>query len=152
MDISRPLPKRLVVSDCAFYLDGGTIVLTCSGELGASHVIMLVQSMFPDGNTCGIPGRLYFDDELIPIRSELESQLLSLLRDAELRYVPRPGESDDATPLSPNHIILGDDIKEVLARDAEGNLKALLAKVIETVESPRYVMFASDVDRLAAAD
>src|SRR5262245_12112126 len=143
-----PLPKRLRVHRSEFYFDGGTVLLPCTDEAEQSHVVMLVQSLFPNGRTFGIPGRLYFDDEAVPVRSEVEAQLLALLRVAEVRYIPRPGAAGQRIEPSPNRLILGEDIKEVLAPcEPEEHLQKPLARLIQSVESPKYVTFAAEVDQ-----
>jgi hypothetical protein len=130
-------------------MDGGTVCVTGTDEAEQSHVVMLVQSAFPSGITFGVPGRLYFDGEPVPIRSELESRVLALLRAADVRYTPPAGEqAGERIKLSPNALILGDDIKEVLTRGPEENIRGLRDKIVESVESPRYVSFAAEVDRV----
>jgi hypothetical protein len=104
---------------------------------------MLVQRVFPDGNTFGIPGRLYFDEQLVPLRSEVESQLLSVLRAAEVQYTPPVGEpaGERITP-SPKALVLGEDIKHVLSREPEDNIRGLRDTIVEFVASPRFESFA----------
>ncbi|HKB40228.1 MAG TPA: hypothetical protein VKD72_27610 [Gemmataceae bacterium] len=141
-------PKQLTLHSSAYCLDGGTVLLTGTDEDGRAHAVMLVQNRFPGGNTCGIPGRLYFDDELIPLRSDLESEVLALLRAADVRCIPEASEqAGERVQLSPNALILGDDIKQVLSRGPEDNIRGLRDQVIATVESPAYLSFAAEVDR-----
>ena len=56
-------------------------------------------------------------------------------------------EAAETADLSSHRVILGDDIKQVMSRGPEENLRALLAQVIERVESPAYVAYAAEVDR-----
>jgi hypothetical protein len=81
-----PLPARLVVRECAIALDGGSIGLGCADEAGRAVAVKLVQHAFPDpARSPGeIPGRLYLDGELVPVRSETEARLLDLLRAVEV--------------------------------------------------------------------
>lgn len=142
------LPKHLVLGGSSYGLDGGTMRLECTDETGQAHTVMLVQTLFPGGNTFGIPGRLYFDDELIPLRAGAESQLLDLLRSAEVRYTPRPAETTgERIKLSPNALVLGDDIKQVLTRGPEENIRGLRDRIVEFVASLRYESFAAEVER-----
>lgn len=142
------LPKSLVLRSTQFYMDGGTTCLTCTDEAERPHIVMLVQRAFAGGNTFGIPGRLYFDDELIPMRSELEQRLLDLLRSAEVRYTPPDGgPTGEQANLSPNALILGDDIKQVLTRGPEDNIRGLRDTVVEFVASPRFESFAAEVEK-----
>lgn len=143
------LPARLTIRNCAYALDGGTTVLQAVDEAGHEHVIKLVQHAFPQASPPDwIPGRLYFDEELVPMRSDLEAGVLALLRAAEVRFTERhvPGER---IQLSPNALILGDDIRQVLTRGPEENIRALTARVIEFVESESYFWFADRVEQAA---
>ena len=144
-----PAPlARLVLRSSQYFLDGGTTVLTGTDERGRERAVMLVQNAFADGNTFGIPGRLHLDGEPVPVRSELESQVVAALRAAEVRYTRPEGEpAGERIQLSPNALILGDDIKQVLTRGPEENIRALRDQVVETVESVGYVSFAAEVGR-----
>jgi hypothetical protein len=142
------LPKTLLLRGSSFWLDGGTTHLNCTDEAEQSHTVMLVQRAFTGGNTFGIPGRLYFDGELVPLRSDVESQLLGLLRVAEVRYMPPTGEPTvERIKLSPNALILGEDIKQVLTRGPEDNIRGLRDTIVEFVASPRYESFAAEVEK-----
>lgn len=143
------LPERLTLHNAAFSLDGGTTCLMGADPAGHEHAVALIQHAFPEGSPSwdSIPGRLYFDDVLVPLRSEQEAAVLALLKSAEVRYAvraPLPGES---ISLSPNALILGDDIREVLTRDPEDNIRALTAKVVAFVESDEYLLFADRVEQ-----
>jgi len=139
-------PARLVLRSSEYHLDGGTAVLLGSDEQGHEREVMLVQSMFPQSRLSGIPGRLYLDGRPVPVRSELESQVLAVLRAAEVRYTPAEGElAGKRIQLSSSVVILSDDIKQVLTRGPEENIRALRNQVVETVESEQYVSFASEV-------
>lgn len=141
-------PTRLVLQSSQYFLDGGTTVLTGTDERGRERAVMLVQNAFAGGNTFGIPGRLHLDGEPVPVRSELESQVVAALRAAEVRHTPLEGEQvGERIQLSPNALILGDDIKQVLTRGPEENIRALRDQVVETVESVGYVSFAAEADR-----
>jgi hypothetical protein len=142
------LPKQLVLHASRYYMDGGTACLEATDEAGQPHAVMLVQSVFPGGNTFGIPGRLYLDEELVELRSEREAQVLALLRAAEVRYTPPTEQAGERVTLSPNALILGEDIKEVLSRGPEENIRGLRDRIVEFVESPRYVAFAAEVEQL----
>jgi hypothetical protein len=74
----------------------------------------------------------------------VEARLVAVLRAAEVRYKPAPGEADaGGFRLSPNALIIGDDIKQVLSRGPEDNIRALRDQVVERIESPQYVVFAA---------
>lgn len=136
-----------------FYaLDGGTTWVIGQDETGSNHTVVLVQHTHPQPSDSleGLPGRVYWNGELVPIRSRREAELLRLLRNAEVAYSPTPDEqSEDRIELSPNALILGNDIRQLLHGRPEENLKALLAQVVEFVESEQYVLFAQTVEQAA---
>jgi hypothetical protein len=76
------IPERLTLHTCSIRLDGGTTTLTATDEQDVVRKIRLVQSAFAAGSTFLTPGRLYFDDEQVAVRSEDESLLVALLRNA----------------------------------------------------------------------
>ena len=145
------LPAKLTVHNSAYALDGGTTVLQAADEAGGNHAVMLVQHAFPQPSPSlgALPGRLYFDGELVPMRSDLEAGLLSLLRAAEVRYSDPRQDQGERIQLSPNTLILGEDIRQVLTRGPEDNIRALLAAVVEFVQSEAYLRFAERVERAA---
>jgi hypothetical protein len=146
------LPAKLTIHDSAYALDGGSTLLHAADEAAREHEVMLVQHALPDPDAAlGIPGRLYFDDELVPIRSDLEVRVLGLLRAAEIRPSHSPPDQSERIPLSPNALILGDDLRQVLSRGPEENMRALRAEVIEFIESEEYLRFAVRVEQAADA-
>jgi hypothetical protein len=50
--------------------------------------------------------------------------------------------------LSPNALILGDDIKRVVQGSPEENLRAMLQGVIDYVSSIGYVSFAAKIEEM----
>jgi hypothetical protein len=81
------LPTHLIVSQTAIAMDGGTRAVLATDDDGKEHTIVLVQHGFPHRKTATeIPGRLYFDRELIPMRSDAETEILALLHSAEIGY------------------------------------------------------------------
>jgi hypothetical protein len=145
------LPSRLVVHDFAYALDGGTISLRADDEDGRERRILLVQHAFPQAGASSdeIPGRLYFDGELVPTRSPLEAAVLNLLKTAAISSSGAAGEQGAPIQLSPNALILGEDIRQVLTRGPEENLRAFVAEVVHFVESEAYLLFAEQVAQAA---
>jgi hypothetical protein len=93
------LPKRLHLTSYEFVLDGGTIYLMGTDEKGRQRTIMLAQSLFPDpALAVGVPGRLYIDDELVPVRSPMEADLLALLKSAAVAHQPHQRSRPPAPP------------------------------------------------------
>jgi ribosomal protein L7/L12 len=86
------------VTGYALTLDGGTVHLMATDAAGQEHAVMLVQRARPYPFSDGWrPGRLYFDGEIVPIRSEMEAALLSLLESADV--------ADDIGPALTTRII-----------------------------------------------
>lgn len=91
------LPKRLTIHRTESYRDGGTILVSASDEHGTPHRLLLVQHM-RQGCQIGCDelssqlyleaGRLYFDDQLIAVRSDEEWAILALLRHSAIRADP----------------------------------------------------------------
>jgi hypothetical protein len=81
-----PRPQKLTVTGVAICMDGGTVMLSCSDEAGGEHSVKLISRMNPHSESKRAPdwlaGRLYFDGELVAVRSEIESAVLALLREA----------------------------------------------------------------------
>lgn len=144
------LPQRLVVHNSMYFLDGGTTCLSATDEAGDAHQLVLAQHLFVERHEYmeHVPGRLYFDGQLVPLRSEAEARVIGLLRRAEMKFREEPPSPDEEViELSPNATILGDDIKAVLTRGPEENLRAMVAGVIEFVSSEEYEAFADRVER-----
>ena len=144
-----PLPKKFTLRDSAYALDGGTTCLMGTDEVGNKHTFMLVQSRFVKFNPRSgyIPGRLYFDDALVPIRSDRENQVLALLRSADIAYeAGTPTPNGEKITVSPKAFIFGDDIKQLMSRKPEENLRALLSQVVDRVSSPEFVTFSKTLD------
>lgn len=117
-----PLPARLVVRECGIALDGGSVYLGCADEAGRPVAVKLVQHAFPAAgqpHPSEVPGRMYLDGALVPLRSETEARLLDLLRAAK---VPAGGDS-----------VAGE----------------LVTRVVRFVESDRYLRFADRVEMAA---
>jgi hypothetical protein len=93
-------------------------------ESGADHSVALVQHAHsgPRRPDTKIPGRLYFNEEPVPIRSTLEIAVVWLLRSAEVRCGGSPSSHED-------------------------NTRALTAQVIAFVQSDEYVAFGERVEQ-----
>ena len=132
------LPSRLTFYDASYRLDGGTTTLYATDEHGAEHRVYLPRELLSASSSTHYQttGVLYFDSELIPVRSALESNLLRLFRQALLapRSVPRPGSMQ----LTPPFAVVGDDLERLVRGTAEDNLRFLVDSVISYVESDAY--------------
>jgi len=138
------MPLRLTFYSAAYTLDGGSTTLYATDEHGKEHRVYLPRGFDSDGSSTPrqTTGLLYFNGELIPVRSALESNLLRLLREALLapRSVPRPG----AMKLTPPFAVVGDDLDRLVRGTAEDNLRFLVDTVISYVESDAYGAAGTD--------
>ena len=140
------LPAQLTFHDCGYSLDGGTYRLCATDERGTEHQVTLAQRLFvsPDYEAELIPGRLYFDGELVAIRSELEAELLRLFKAAAVRPTPGATESSSSSAFTP-HAVVGEDIKRFLNRTPEERLRGARDEVIAFTESDEYVSLAAAI-------
>ena len=132
------IPLRLTFYSAAYALDGGSTTLYATDEQGKEHRVYLPRGFDSDDPSAPrqTTGLLYFDNELIPVRSPLEANLLRLFREALLapRSVPRPG----AMKLTPPFAVVGDDLERLARGTADDNLRFLVDSVITYVESDAY--------------
>ena len=131
------IPSRLTFHEAEYELDGGSTTLHATDEHGTEHHVYLPRDIYSDGGTPRqTTGLLYFDDQLIPVRSRLEQDLLRLFREAQLvpNSAPRPGSQKLTAPFT----LVGDDLKRLVHGTPEDNLRWLVGSVISYVESDAY--------------
>ena len=106
------IPKKLVIEDGAYAMDGGSIALNVRDPEGEKYHIVLWQHMFTEqSNPDRMPGRLYFDKILIPVREDVESQILDALREARLdEAIGESKRFEESSEWSPG-VIIGDIIR-----------------------------------------
>jgi hypothetical protein len=126
-------------------LDGGTILLSATDDTGRQVSIMLT-TLLP-GSSTRAAGRLYFDGDLVPMRSEREAGILKLVSEAKV----------EAPRLPPNRrtsrmAIIGNDIKEFFEQTPEENCKAFIRRIVESVQSENYLRLATDEERALAEE
>lgn len=131
------LPESITIVESSFMLDGGTTILHVVSAAGEGFRIRLNERMFDSFNA----GRLYFNDELIEVRSDEEAAIVDLLRNASIAPKDRPPASS-GNKISKDAMILGDDIREVFESSPEENLRNFRDFIVEYVESPEYVQIA----------
>ena len=142
---SDELPTRIVVRDCAMALDGGTIHLSATDEAGRLVSIMLATPL--PSSSMRVAGRLYFDGDLVPMRSEREAGILKLLSEASVEapgLPPRVQKSRMA--------VFGQDIKDFLEQTPEENCRAFIRKIVESVQSENYLRLVTDEEKALAED
>lgn len=136
------IPEQLIIEDGAYATDGGSIYIGARDLTGAKHEIMLWQHMFTqDCDLQRLPGRLYIDRALIPVRSEEERRLLLALRGTRLDILG----TGSAAPRGPD-VVVGRDLQEYWSKIEEGPEAAvahLVKQLIDFVESDDYVELAS---------
>lgn len=138
------IPSQINIVESSFFLDGGTVILNAVADDGAKHSIRLNQRAFaPQFGFNSNPGRLYFDDELVEVRSDHEAQIVQLLKDALVTFSPSEREPSINPPMSKNALILGDDIRQVLESSPLENLQRFRDEIVSFVESDEYVRIAT---------
>lgn len=144
------IPDSLVIEDGAYAMDGGTIAINVRDTEGNEHDILLRQHMFTQvSDPDRLPGRLYFDGTLVPVREEWESQILKALRQAPLKSISQESISREQRLNSGPGVIVGDDIKEYMSKIDESPVAALshlVRQLIDYVESADYVELARNLN------
>jgi len=140
------IPDSFVIEDGAYAMDGGTIAINVRDPEGNRHDIVLRQHMFTEvSDPDRLPGRLYFDGTLIPVREEWENQVLKALRQAPLHTLyTEPVSAEERLDGGPG-MIVGDDLKEYMSKIDESPVAALshlIRQLIDYVESADYVELA----------
>ncbi len=125
--------NSLTLVSYAYYFDGGTTTLYAVTDAGAKCTISLVQHMMRQYED---DGRLYFNTDLVEVRSTDESAIIDLLKTASVDLIDLPdADSRNQVP----DLILGDDIKNSVTSSAEDNINKFRDKIISFVESDEYV-------------
>ncbi len=87
-------PKRFHIEEVRYFLDGGTTIIV--GRDGWwRRSITLTQHLLEDSDFFGmLHGRLYLGGYLVPMRGQLEREIIALLRRCvtELREQPPPAD------------------------------------------------------------
>ena len=142
------MPTRLILQGCFYLSDGGTIIFQMIDESDQLRQVVLSQHAFPESSSIDeIPGRLYFDGQLIPMRSPLESELLERLRTAAIQMGPI--DVEERTFRSESRTIIGEDIRKYLTQGPEDNIGWARTELIRFVESDQYEKFARRVELAA---
>lgn len=141
---SDELPTRIVVRHCGLRLDGGTVHLIATDEFGRQVDITLASS-WPGSSTL-VAGRLYYEGDLVPMRSEREGRIVKLLREAE-------AEAPQAPTRQPSRMtVIGKDIEEFLEQTPEENCKEFIRLIVDSVEAEDYTRLATDDERAFAEE
>jgi hypothetical protein len=146
------IPEKLTIIDGFYFTDGGSIVLIAEEPDSTHHQITLAQHRFLeiyDPNL--LPGRLYFNHLMVPVRSEMEAKLIALMQDNEIVPVepPEPKKDEASTGDGPV-VVVGDDLKEYYAKVGEGKgevIQHLIENLINFVQSREYVRIAKKIEK-----
>lgn len=136
--------KQYTIEDGAYALDGGSIYLLLRDAVGIQHSIVLVQHRIPmDEADLRMPGRLYFDDQLIGVRSEEEARLVSAIKIATIcsAHIERPVPEEETGPT----VVIGEDIADFLSAtetSPEAAIRHLVDSLVKFVESEEYIKLA----------
>jgi len=144
------IPDSFVIEDGAYAMDGGTIAINVRAPEGDEHNILLRQHMFTQvSDPDRLPGRLYFDGTLVPVREECESQIIKILRQAPLKSISLESVPADQRLNAGPGLVVGDDIKEYMSKIDESPVAALshlVRQLIDYVESADYVELARNLN------
>ncbi len=154
------IPEKLTFVDGYYFTDGGSIVLIAEEPDSTRHQITLAQHRFLeiyDPNL--MPGRLYFNHLMVPVRSEMEAKVIALMQVSEIIPVeppesekaPRTGMRDKESSSGDGPVVVvGDDLKEYYAKMAEGKedvIQHLIENLIDFVQSREYVRIAKKFEK-----
>lgn len=129
------LPQSIELDGVGYSLDGGSRTISVTDQNGIGHKIELIQhGLISKIFRNRLPGRLYFDKEIVPVRSEMEFALIELIENGKL----------DPPRHAIEHYGGIDKIEELLA-DAK---KAIFDYVL----SDEYVIFANWIEVMLFLD
>src|SRR5258708_18041680 len=106
-------------------LDGGTLHLSGTDEAGRQVSIMLASSL--PSSSMRVTGRLYFDGDLVPMRSEREARILELLSEATVEAPRLP----PSVPTS-RMVIIEAHINELLEQPPDDHCYALIRHIVQS--------------------
>jgi hypothetical protein len=134
------LPETLEITNGCYLLDGGTTSLTCVDEDGEEHSVLLAQHAFRDEAIGWEPGRLYFDNVIIDVRSADETRIVNLLQNAIICYRNGPLEGK-VIELSENRLFLANEVEEMMEAKPNENLERLRDSMVAYIRSKAFVEF-----------
>ena len=128
------LPKAITLVESNYWLDGGSTTLHAVSESGRKHQIHLTQRLLPESTN---PGRLYFDHKLIAVRSNEETVIIELLRNANV-----DAATESPAPPKRKQLILSEDIKAVMENSPADNIESFREQIIKYLLSDDYLEMA----------
>jgi hypothetical protein len=151
------IPENLTFVDGFYFTDGGSIVLLAEEPDRTRHQITLGQHRFLEVFDLNVlPGRLYFNHLLVPVRSEMEVKVIALLQASEIDPVEQPESEKGAASTGDGPVVVvGDDLKAYYAKVAQGKgatIRYLMENVIDFVGSREYVRISKKIDKKVRGD
>ena len=141
------IPTSLILTDCSYGLDGGSINIEAQDQSGRTHQISLPQHRIPENfKPTQIPARLHLNGTPVALRSVAESQLLDALRTASVESV----ETDSQPGISASRLVLSRDIEtylEAVDESPDAAIRLLVQRVVDFVVSDEYLTIAKHLER-----
>ena len=78
------LQANVIITELSAWMDGGSVTIRCQNSSNEEFEIEFVQNVMWDSyDGHKIPGRVYFNNQLVEQRSVLEEKIIQLLKKAE---------------------------------------------------------------------
>lgn len=128
------------VVDAGYAMDGGSILLRFRDSRRRRHMLHLTQTLIP------LPRRLFRprngDIHLDTWNITRNAKRLVVLRDAIAAFLANDARPEQAVPLPPNSMVLGDDLNELMTKDEVGWERLLLRWAHERIETALAALHA----------
>ena len=144
LQMQSQIEGRLLIYNCAYTMDGGSIHLFAKDSRGTEFCLQLPQHGF-EGNFSAefIPGRLHLNGRPIAVRSNEETDLMERLLESAVEV--GPDEVKKVEHAQGNRLIIGQDIADYFSAIEKGPSDAIVSMVrwvIDFVQSESYVSVA----------
>ncbi len=135
---------RLLIYNCAYTMDGGSIHLFAKDSSGTEFCVQLPQHGL-EGNFSAefIPGRLHLNGRPIAVRSNEETDLIKRLLDSTVEEVHE--EVKKGKKPQGKSLVISQDIADYFSAIEKGPSDAVVSKVrrvIDFVQSEMYISVA----------
>lgn len=75
-----------IITELSAWMDGGSVTIKCQNTSNEEFEIEFVQNVIWDWyEELRMPGRIYYNNELVEQRSDLEEEIIEMLSKAEFR-------------------------------------------------------------------
>lgn len=127
--------EAVTVVSSAYTLDGGTTTLFLVTESGQKCIVRLNQHQFPHTQD---PGRLFFNDEIVDVRSPEEAKIIALLQAAEFDSVAH-GSVTHSEDISGRNAAV---VSEMDVTEGDETFRRLRDSIVRFLLSDEYVAMA----------